>query len=339
MSSDAQPQNTADEAKASGEAKVDATVEELAKALEQVNVEDQESSVGGLKSLSIEGVAEYIKSGRAKNIVVMTGAGISVSAGIPDFRSPKTGLYANLKKYNLPYPEAIFTLTYFKENPMPFTLLAKEMYPGNFKPTPTHYFIKLLENKNILLRNYTQNIDTLERVAGISGEKIIEAHGSFATNHCISCRQEYDQEFVKEKYFKEETPKCPKCEGLIKPDIVFFGESLPVTFFKKQKLDFLVCDLLIVMGTSLKVYPFAGLIHAPTETCPRVLVNREVVGDADFDEDSGTYSEYGFRFDDPKNKRDVAILDDCDSAVWKLVELIGWKEDLEKLIETSHAAL
>jgi NAD-dependent deacetylase sirtuin 2 len=76
-------------------------------------------------------------------------------------------------------------------------LLAKELYPGNFKPTAVHYFVKLLEKKGVLLRNFTQNIDTLERVAGVSGDKLVEAHGSFAEAHCIDCKLVETPEEVK----------------------------------------------------------------------------------------------------------------------------------------------
>jgi len=126
--------------------------------------------------VSVENLARKIRNGEYRNIVVMSGAGISVSAGIPDFRSPKTGLYHNLQQYNLPYPEAVFEISFFKENPQPFFQLAKALYPGTFSPTPTHLFIKLLAEKGLLLRNYTQNIDTLERAAGISPDLIVEAH-------------------------------------------------------------------------------------------------------------------------------------------------------------------
>lgn len=119
------------------------------------------------------------------------------AAGIPDFRSPGSGLYHNLQKYNLPDPQAIFELDFFSKNPKPFFELAKELYPGSFKPTPCHYFIKLLEEKGLLLRHYTQNIDTLERVAGISDKKLVEAHGTFYTGHCQKCRQMYDLQWMK----------------------------------------------------------------------------------------------------------------------------------------------
>lgn len=119
------------------------------------------------------------------------------AAGIPDFRSPDTGLYNNLMKYNLPYPQAIFELEYLYQNPKPFFTLAKELYPGTFKPTPSHYFVRLLEQKGLLVRHYTQNIDTLERIAGIHEDKIVEAHGTFYTNHCLQCKTAYSLEFVK----------------------------------------------------------------------------------------------------------------------------------------------
>ena len=120
----------------------------------------------------LNGLAKYMLD-KAKNIIVMVGPGISVSAGIPDFRSPGTGLYSKLESYNLPYPEAIFSLDFFKKNPEPFYALAKEIYPGSHNPTPTHYFLKLLADKKKLLRVFTQNIDSLEIIAGIKPELIV----------------------------------------------------------------------------------------------------------------------------------------------------------------------
>ena len=88
-------------------------------------------------------------------------------------------------------------MDFFNSNPQPFFKLAKELYPGTFKPTPSHYFCKLLEEKGLLLRHYTQNIDTLERIAGISEDKLVEAHGSFFTNHCLDCKHSFSMEWVK----------------------------------------------------------------------------------------------------------------------------------------------
>lgn len=200
------------------------------------------------------------------------------AAGIPDFRSPGSGLYHNLKKYNLPHPQAIFELDFFHDNPKPFFELAKELYPGTFKPTKAHYFIKLLSEKGLLLRHYTQNIDTLEHVAGIPSDKIVEAHGTFHLGHCLQCRKEYSQEWMKgelwlciflwlkilafspEKIFKDLVPICEDCPGVVKPDIVFFGENLPEKFHNNMLTDFPQCDVLIILGSSLVVQPFAALI-------------------------------------------------------------------------------
>jgi NAD-dependent deacetylase sirtuin 2 len=92
--------------------------------------QQQQQPSPGLSSLDLPGIAQYISSGRARNIVVLVGAGISVSAGIPDFRTPGSGLYCQLQKYNLPFPEAVFSLGFFRHNPKPFYMLAKELYPG-----------------------------------------------------------------------------------------------------------------------------------------------------------------------------------------------------------------
>mmetsp|Transcript_4347 Transcript_4347/g.6964 ORF Transcript_4347/g.6964 Transcript_4347/m.6964 type:complete len:268 (-) Transcript_4347:13-816(-) len=177
--------------------------------------------------LTLEGVAKAIKDGKISNIVVMTGAGISVSAGIPDFRTPGTGLYDNLQKYNLPSPEDMFNIEFFRVNPKPFCELAKGLYPGLYKPTPTHCFIRLLAEKKVLLRNFTQNIDTLEFGAKIPKDKVVQAHGGFSSARCIKCGLSYSPEFVRKEIFADKVPRCSKCSGLVKPDIVFFGESLP----------------------------------------------------------------------------------------------------------------
>lgn len=116
---------------------------------------------------SLERVAKILKDENSKNlyidtasrVIVMAGAGISTSAGIPDFRSPVTGLYASLEKFNLPYPEALFDISYFLSNPKPFYTLYSELYPdgAKYRPTLTHCFLRLLEQKGKLLRIFTQN--------------------------------------------------------------------------------------------------------------------------------------------------------------------------------------
>jgi NAD-dependent histone deacetylase SIR2 len=267
-----------------------------------------------LSERSLDAVAELIKSGRAKKIVVLTGAGISTSAGIPDFRSPETGLYANLARLNLPYAEAVFDISYFREHPDPFYALARELYPGKFAPTIAHAFISLLAKKGFLRMLFTQNIDCLEREAGVPGDKIIEAHGSFATQRCIECKTEYPDDKMKEAVMSGEVPHCgvPQCNGLVKPDIVFFGEQLPAAFFDNRDVPE-EADLMLILGTSLTVQPFASLPSLARDEVPRVLFNLEKVGGL------------GSRPDD------VCVLGDCDGGIRKLSEALGWTEELESL--------
>ncbi|KAH7410024.1 DHS-like NAD/FAD-binding domain-containing protein [Phaeosphaeria sp. MPI-PUGE-AT-0046c] len=288
---------------------------------EESRIVDSDTPTQTLKARTVEALAQYIKDGRAKQIVVMTGAGISTSAGIPDFRSPETGLYANLARLNLPYAEAVFDISYFRNKPEPFYTLAQELYPGKYRPTITHSFITLLHKKGLLLKLFTQNIDCLEREAGVPGDKIIEAHGSFATQRCIDCKTPYPDDLMRPAVLSNTVPHCleTNCDGLVKPDIVFFGEQLPSAFFESRDLP-AEADLAIVMGTSLSVHPFASLPQFCKDRTPRLLINSEQVGDM------------GSRPDD------VLMLEDCDSGVRKLAEECGWLEELEALwAETARA--
>lgn len=236
--------------------------------IDSIPLEDRHGVLGG--DCTLESIAAFIKEGRAKNIVVVMGAGASVSAGIPDFRTPGTGLYDNLGKYDLPTPESIFDLGFFKKNPAPFYTLAREIFPGTgeYSPTPTHRFLVLLQEKGLLRRVYTQNIDGLERLAGLDDDKVVQAHGGFNSGHCIRCNHEVDAEWLKTEIFEERTPvMCPKCSEIpdvpsesrsepqpqpgeddsdqeeepnpsfIKPRITFFGENLPPRFFECKKQD------------------------------------------------------------------------------------------------------
>ena len=117
-------------------------------------------------------------------------------------------------------------------------------------------------------------------VAGIPADKIVEAHGTFMTATCQRCRQKYHCEEIRQQIFEDQIPKCtktPRCTGVIKPDIVFFGEDLPRRF-QLYLQDLPMCDCCIVMGTSLAVYPFADIVDSTTRTTPRILLNRQIVG-------------------------------------------------------------
>ncbi|XP_041267804.1 NAD-dependent protein deacetylase sirtuin-2 [Onychostruthus taczanowskii] len=297
-----------------------------------------------LDELSLAGVSRFLGSGRCKNVICMVGAGISTSAGIPDFRSPGTGLYSNLQSYNLPYPEAIFEIGFFKKHPEPFFALARELYPGQFKPTVCHYFMRLLQDKGLLLRCYTQNIDTLERVAGLDPELLVEAHGTFFTSHCLraSCRQRYSLAWMRGRGGLWGPPECwgppgplPQPPAGVSPPALPRGGNNRV--FPLPQQDFEKVDLLLIMGTSLQVQPFASLISRVPSNTPRLLINKEKAGQSD-----PLMSLMGFGgmdFDSDKAYRDVAWLGDCDSGCLALAELLGWKEELEELVRREHAAI
>jgi len=145
-----------------------------------------------------------------------------VSAGIPDFRTPGTGLYSQMAKYNLPQPEAVFHIEYFRTNPEPFYLLMKESFKPDIKPVISHKFIKKVYDEGILSRAVTQNIDGLELDAGLPENKLIQAHGHSRTVRCIDCKNQASSDDYKKAIEEQHVLRC-ECGGLIKPDVVFFG--------------------------------------------------------------------------------------------------------------------
>ena len=287
----------------------------------------------GANAASLSTVADSLKT--AQNVVVMVGAGVSVSAGIPDFRTPGTGLYDNLQEYGLPDPQAIFDLNFFSTNPQPFYRLCKELWPGQHEPTKAHHFIKLLDNKGMLRRCYSQNIDSLESTAGLPAEKLVAAHGNFDS---ATVRRDDGSSAavpVDEVRVAAATEGMAgwdalnaKHGGLVKPDIVFFGEQLPGRFFSLLRDDFPACDLLIVMGTSLAVYPFAALIAQVSPDTPRLLVNRERVGDGALGGPIGPSGAFDF---DGAQSMDRFYQGDCDDACEELARRLGWSEELDAL--------
>ncbi|TPX51198.1 hypothetical protein SeLEV6574_g00429 [Synchytrium endobioticum] len=272
---------------------------------------------------NVDDVVTLLKE--SKKIMVLTGAGVSVSAGIPDFRSVN-GIYSRLSEFALNDPQEMFDIEYFRSSPQTFYSFAKEIYPSNFKPTPSHMFIKLLQDRGQLLRNYTQNIDTLENEAGITA--VIQCHGSFATARCISCGYAVPGEQIRADIFEQRVPWCPMCsdadEGILKPDIVFFGESLPSTFDNYFASDRTQADLLLVMGSSLKVAPVGNVMNKLPHHVPQILINLESLPHMS-----------GF---------DVQLLGDCDEIVkylctrlgWELPEPRGWSKETRVLDKWSE---
>ena len=298
--------------------------------------EEEKASVFDGEPPSVEAIARRLSANEFEHVVVVVGAGLSVSAGVPDFRSP-SGLYAALAEsgQDLPEPEAVFDIEFFRANPTPFFALARALMPpdsdpageeeeGGPSPTRAHYFLKLLETMGVLQRVYSQNIDGLELSAGLDPELLIQVHGSFHTATCTLCGKTFEDEAmgrVKETIMEGSIPVCTAedCLGVVKPDIVFFGESLPEVFFEMSPHDMEAADLVIVMGTSLTVAPVSSLPSRVPPTIPRLLINREVVGDFQTGQD---------------NYRDVCALGDLDDVVGELVALVGepWESEFADLV-------
>ena len=187
----------------------------------------------------------------SNNIVVFTGAGVSTDSGLKDFRG-KDGLYKKKSKYPAEY---MLSSEFFWSNPEEFY----EYYKENFNcqdvlPNVTHKYFKKLEDKHKLIGIITQNIDGLHHKAG--NKYIYEIHGTISTNHCTKCNKEYDADYV----FKSVgVPTC-KCGGIIKPDVVLYGEALPNDAYMGGLLALRKADMLIVCGSSLTVYPASGMV-------------------------------------------------------------------------------
>lgn len=206
---------------------------------------------------------------KTKRIGFFTGAGISTSCGIPDFRGEK-GLYSYAKKkYSLPYPEAIFDIDYFEENPKPFFLLSKEMLSADVYPSLAHLAIADLEKSGKETIVVTQNIDMLHEKAG--SENVINCHGSYTNGTCRKCNEKFSYSHFIDDILNSRIPKC-NCGGVIKPDVTFFGESLPMDFYnlleRPPKL-----DIVFAIGTSLQVEPAASFVKYYLGKIPTVLVN------------------------------------------------------------------
>ena len=201
----------------------------------------------------INRLKEIVES--SNNIVFLGGAGVSTESGIPDFRSEK-GLYRAIEKYHYP-PETIISHSFFNKNPDIFYEYYKEnLVYREAKPNDAHKALAILERRGKLKAIITQNIDNLHQVAG--SKEIIELHGSVYRNYCMSCGKFYDLNQVIEY---NGIPKCTECGGIIKPDVVLYEERLDEHKLRKAVEYINKAEVLIVGGTSLVVYPAAGLIQ------------------------------------------------------------------------------
>ncbi len=188
----------------------------------------------------------------SSNIVFFGGAGVSTESGIPDFRSVD-GLYH--MKYDYP-PETILSHTFFMRKPEEFyRFYHDKMLCLDAKPNAAHRKLAELEKKGKLRAVITQNIDGLHQQAG--SKKVLELHGSVHRNYCMKCGAFYDAHYMKEA---RGVPKCSKCGGMIKPDVVLYEESLDQKTLSESVAFLSQAEVLIIGGTSLAVYPAAGLI-------------------------------------------------------------------------------
>lgn len=201
----------------------------------------------------IEKLTEILKN--SNNIVFFGGAGVSVSSGIPDFRS-SNGLWNEKLKINLT-PEQLVSHTYFIKYPEEFFQFYKDklVYP-NAKPNGAHIALAKLEKIGKLKAIVTQNIDGLHQAAG--SKVVYELHGSVLRNYCMSCGAFYDEKFV---LSSKGIPICSKCGGRVKPDVVLYEEGLDDNIIRGAVDAISKADTLIIGGTSLVVYPAAGLIQ------------------------------------------------------------------------------
>lgn len=216
---------------------------------------------------SVQELAKLLQ--QASYAVALTGAGVSTESGIPDFRSPESGMWQQVD------PFKVASIEGFRKDPQSFY----EFWSWRFaklteaKPNVTHIALAELERKGILKALITQNIDNLHHQAG--SKKIYEVHGNYTRGLCIECHKRYEITALFEKVKQSKVPYCDDCYGLLKPDVVLFGELLPVDFYESVA-EVKRADLLLVLGTSLEVYPVAELVpQAKRSGAKIVILNRE----------------------------------------------------------------
>ena len=216
-----------------------------------------------------ERVADLIVN--ARKTTVFTGAGISTESGIPDFRSPG-GIWSR-------YDPDEFTYQKFLRSPetrrKQWQILQEGGLSAEAKPNLAHYAIAELYQLGKLDCVITQNVDNLHQKAGVPNERVFELHGNMQWVLCLGCGQRYPFGQIKARLDNgEEIPDCESCHGILKPDAVFFGESLPETVFREATLCSSNCDLFIVIGSTLIVYPAAYMpIYAISAKAKLAIIN------------------------------------------------------------------
>jgi NAD-dependent deacetylase len=207
---------------------------------------------------------------RSNKIIAFTGAGVSTESGIPDFRSPG-GIWSRFDPDD-------FTLDRFLHNPESrkkhWKMFAEEAIITGARPNAAHYAIAELERMDKLDCVITQNIDNIHQKAGNAPEKVLELHGNLNRVRCLDCGKIFSIEEIMKRLPLEEIPDCDVCHGMLKPDAIFFGEQLPQKVLYKAIENSKMCDLFIVIGSTLIVYPAAYMpVYALEAGAKLVIVN------------------------------------------------------------------
>jgi NAD-dependent deacetylase len=200
---------------------------------------------------SVERLAQLIRDSR--HTVALTGAGISVPSGIPDFRSPGTGLWDNVD------PMEVAHIDVFRRDPRRFWTYYRPRFGmlSDKQPNGAHAALAELESRGLLEAVITQNIDRLHRKAG--SRRVTEVHGTIETSSCLDCGATYGLDLVEGLFDDEGVARCQDCGGPVKPDVVLFGELLPERAMNEAVTLATRAELLLCVGSSLEVYPVAGL--------------------------------------------------------------------------------
>jgi NAD-dependent deacetylase len=207
----------------------------------------------------------------ARRVVAFTGAGISTASGIPDFRSPASGLWENVD------PLAVASIYGFRQNPQAFYNwihpLAQQMVEA--QPNAAHVALAQLEQAGLLSAVITQNIDMLHTRAG--SQIVYELHGHLREATCISCFRVYQAEPIISRFLEDrQVPRCPRCQGIIKPNVILFGEQLPVRELLAAQDAARQAELIIVIGSSLEVAPAGDIpIMAARKGTKLLIINLE----------------------------------------------------------------
>jgi NAD-dependent deacetylase len=218
-----------------------------------------------LKAENIKTIAEWVSN--VQSVVGFTGAGISTPSGIPDFRSPESGMWDKVD------PMRVASIYGFRQNPQAFFDWVRPLTEVTLKATPNaaHLALKRLEELGKLDAVITQNIDMLHTKAGNS--TIYELHGHLREATCINCFRVYDNQPIIEKFLEDgKVPHCEDCKGVLKPNVILFGEQLPIIQLQNAKKAARNCDLMLVVGSSLEVAPASDIPMIAKQFGARVVI-------------------------------------------------------------------